>query len=214
MRAIPAFLCFALLPASTALAAAPDLAGHYRLAEDHDAAGELLISADGHFDYGLAYGALDEEAHGRWQRQGDAICLYTEPTPVPPAFSRAAAAQTAHQDATLMVVWPDGRGIAGVDFRIGFDSGEPIEGYTQVDGFTLDPDEHRTARWIELYEPIHRIAAPRFTLGAEDNGRLLAILTPNDLGIVDFAGACVEATEQGVTLHRKEGDMRFVRDRD
>lgn len=214
MRAIPAFLCLALLPASTALAAAPDLAGHYRLAEDHDAAGELLISADGHFDYGLAYGALDEEAHGRWQRQGDAICLYTEPTPVPPAFSRAAAAKTAHQDATLMVVWPDGRGIAGVDFRIGFDSGEPIEGYTQEDGFTLDPDEHRTARWIELYEPIQRIAAPRFTLGAEDNGRLLAILTPNDLGIVDFAGACVEATEQGVTLHRKEGDMRFVRDRD
>lgn len=214
MRGVPAFLlCLALAPVSAAMAAAPDLAGHYRLSEDHDAAGELDISADGHFDYGLAYGALDEEAHGRWQRQGDAVCLYTEPKPVPPVISRAPTAKAASQSATLMVVSPDGYGIAGIDFRIGFDSGDPVEGYTQEDGFTLDPGEHRVPRWVELYEPVNRIRAPRFTLEPEDRGKLLAILTPNDLGMVDFEGACLEATPQGAVLHRAEGDMHFVPDR-
>ncbi|HKR91376.1 hypothetical protein [Novosphingobium sp.] len=212
MRGVLTLLCFGLAPASTALADSLDLAGRYRLAEDHDAAGELAISADGRFDYGLAYGALDEEAHGRWQRQGDAICLYTEPKPMPPVLSKAPAAKTASQSATLMVVSPDGHGIPGVDFRIGFDSGEPVDGYTQEYGFTLDPNERRTPRWVELYEPINRISAPRFTLTSEDHGKLLAILTPNDLGTVDFEGACLEAMEKGVILHRKEGDMHFVRD--
>lgn len=216
MHRIPAFLCLclALAPASAVLADPPDLVGHYRLAEDHDAAGELVISADGHFDYALAYGALDEEAHGRWQRQGDATCLYTQPKPVPPAFSRAPVERTAGQHATLMVASPDGHGIPGVDFRIGFDSGDPVEGYTQEDGFTLSPDERRVPRWIELYEPIYRIEAPRFTLGPQDEGKLLAILTPNDIGMVDFEGACLQAAEQGVVLHRKDGDMHFVADGD
>ena len=37
------------------------------------------------------------------------------------------------------------------------------------------------------------------------------IIEPNDIGVVDFEGACAEKTERGVTLHRAEGDMRFVR---
>ena len=212
MHRVRIFVCMALVPASAALAEASDLVGRYRLSEGPEAAGQLVISADGRFDYALAYGALDEEAHGRWQRQDDAICLHTEPRPVPPAFSRVPADEAAGQAATLRVVAPDGHGIAGVDFRIGFDSGRPVEGYTQEDGFTLSPEEHRVPRWIELYEPVYRIEAPRFTLAPEDEGRLLAILTPNDLGMVDFDGACLEAAEQGIVLHRKDGDMHFTPD--
>lgn len=212
MRQFLVFFWVALAPASATFAEAPDLVGRYRLSEGHEAAGELVIAADGRFDYALAYGALDEAAHGRWQRESEAICLYSEPKPMPPAFSRAPAGKAAGQDATILVIGPNGHGIAGIDFRIGFDSGEPVEGYTQVYGFTLDPAEHRVPRWIELYEPIYQIEAPRFTLAPEDNGRLLATLTPNDLGMVDFEGACLEAAEQGFVLHRKEGDMHFTAD--
>ncbi len=211
MRLMIALLGLLLVPFEVALAA-PSLVGRYRLAEDHDAAGELIIKADGHFDYGLAYGALDEEAHGRWQRKGAAICLTTVPKPVPPVIAKAPATKSTGQQATLMVAFPDGRGVAGVDFVIGFDTGNPIEGYTQEDGFTLDPSEHRVPRWIQLYEPINRITAPRLTLGPEDSGKLLAVLTPNDLGMVNFEGACLEASGRGVVLHRKEGDMHFLRE--
>ena len=30
-------------------------------------------------------------------------------------------------------------------------------------------------------------------------------------GVVDFDGACAEKTGRGITLHRAEGEMRFVR---
>ena len=189
----------------------PGLIGQYRLAEGPDVAGQLILTADGRFHYGLAAGALDEEAHGRWQALDSAICLYTEPKPVPPAFTRVPAATTGDREATLLVTWPNGRGIAGIDFRIGFDSGDPLEGYTQDYGWSMPEGDERVPRWIELSEPMHDIASPRFVLEPQDKGRLTVILTPNDLGIVDFEGACLEQRGDYVILHRKEGDMKFVK---
>ncbi len=199
-----------------ALLAAPALAdpvrpGRYRLAEGPDAAGELVLGADGRFQYALAAGALDERAEGRWEKVGAEICLNTEPTPEPPVFSRAAAGQEADAAATLLVTWPNGRGIAGVDFRIGFDSGDPLEGYTQDYGWTMPAGDPRIPRWIELSVRMHGLRSPRFTLEPPDRGRLRVVLTPNDLGVVDFQGACLEERPGGVVLHRKEGDMHFVR---
>ena len=37
------------------------------------------------------------------------------------------------------------------------------------------------------------------------------IIEPNDIGVVDFDGACAEKTDRGLTLYRAEGAMRFVR---
>ena len=44
-----------------------------------------------------------------------------------------------------------------------------------------------------------------------DGGKLRVVILPNDIGVVDFDGACAEKTERGLTLHRAEGRMRFVR---
>jgi hypothetical protein len=45
---------------------APCLVGKYNGGQ-MELAAELDLTADGHFQYGLAYGALDEEAQGRWK---------------------------------------------------------------------------------------------------------------------------------------------------
>jgi hypothetical protein len=37
------------------------------------------------------------------------------------------------------------------------------------------------------------------------------VLTPNDLGLVDFQGACLRREETRYLLERGEGEMRFVR---
>lgn len=201
-----------LLMALTALAvpasADSSLLGRYRLAEGPDVAGELELTADGRFRYALAAGALDERAQGRWESTGGTICLHTEPKPVPPRFSKASSEG---QTATLLVTWPDGSGIPGVDFRIGFDAGDPLEGYTQYYGWTMPDGDVRLPLWIELSVPMHGLRSPRFELDALDGGRIHIVLTPNDLGVVDFQGACLEPTDDGVVLHRKEGDMRFRR---
>jgi hypothetical protein len=205
-----AFAAFALAAPASAQASGRDLVGRYRAAEGPDVAGQLELRSDGRFDYALAAGALDEAAQGRWEQRGDMACLTTEPTPVPPVFQPKAP--PADQEATVLVTWPprpDGgsRGVPGVDFVIGFDTGEPVTGYAQEDGWSLPADERRTPRWIELTEPIHGVALARTAFA----GKFLAVLVPNDIGVVNFQGACLEQTARGVVLHRAEGEMRFVR---
>ena len=209
MRAIiPTAL--ALLVAAGASAAEPATVAHYRVAEGPDVAGELVLTADGRFAYALAAGALDERAEGRWERIAGRPCLTTEPKPVPPVFALGPRGAASAEAPTLLVTWPNGRGIAGVDFRIGFATGEPVSGYTQEYGWTLPRNEHRAPAWIELAEPIHRTASRRFALSASDRGTIVAVLTPNDMGVVDFRQACIEPREDGAVLHRAEGEMRLV----
>ena len=204
-------LLAAALIALPAAAQDSPFVGEYSLTEGPDVGGGLLIRNDGRFEYMLAAGALDERAEGRWETHGDLVCLTTDPKPVPPAMEKGPLVEVEGAVPTLLVTWPNGRGIPGVDFTIGFDSGDPIEDYTQTYGWTMPEDDERTPRWIELRESIYDITAPRFDLTDADGGKLRAIIVPNDIGVVDFDGACAENTERGVTLHRAEGDMRFVR---
>lgn len=204
-------LLAALLVTAPAAAQDSPFVGEYSLAEGPDVGGGLLIRGDGRFQYMLAAGALDEQAEGRWEVRGDMVCLTTDPKPVPPAMEKGALVEVEGAVPTLLVTWPNGKGIPGVDFTIGFDSGDPAEDYTQVYGWTMPEDDKRVPRWVEVREPIYGVTAPRYELTEADRGKLRVIIVPNDMGVVDFDGACAEKTERGVTLHRAEGDMRFVR---
>lgn len=198
---------------SGCVSAQPDtgMIGQYRLAEGPDAAGELILTADGRFSYALAVGALDERAQGRWEQNGSAICLFTEPTPVSALFSRDSTSRGEEGSRLLIVIWPSGDGIAGVDFRLGFDDGSIIDGYTQHDGWSMSPEDRRKPRWIELAVPMHGLNSPRFALDEQDRGPWRFVLTPNDLGVVDFQGACLRREESGYMLERGAAKMRFVR---
>jgi len=56
--------------------AGPSLAGHYYLQGVMEVGSELLLKADGRFQYMLAYGALDELASGCWARHGGVVTLF------------------------------------------------------------------------------------------------------------------------------------------
>lgn len=204
------------LLAATALvafpaAATPGLLGHYSVAEGPDVAGELVLTADGRFAYYFGAGALGEQARGRWEERGEQLCLTTEPTPVAPTFALGPRGGSGAEAPTLLVTWPNGRGIAGVTFRLGFAAGEAAEDYTQDYGWTLPEDEIRKPIWLELVEPIHDVVSPRFMLGEGERGTIVAVLTPNDIGIVDFRDACLERRGKGFVLHRTGGEMRLVK---
>ena len=205
------FLPALALIATPAAAQDSPFVGEYSLAEGPDVGGGLLIRNDGRFQYILAAGALDERAEGRWEARGETICLTTDPKPVAPAMTKGALLEVDGAVPTLLVTWPNGRGIPGVDFVIGFDSGDPAEDYTQVYGWTMPDEDKRVPRWVEVREPIYGITAPRYELTETDGGKLRVIIEPNDIGVVDFEGACAEKTARGITLRRAEGEMRFVR---
>ena len=211
MRTLLLTAALSALLATRPAAAAPGLIGHYRLAGGPDVVGELEIGADHRFRYGLAAGALDEQAAGRWVEEGASVCLYSEPRPVLPMFTLGPRSAPGKAAPTLLVKWPNGRGAALVDFVIGFDRGAALAGYTQDYGWTMPRADHRAPRWIELALPIYGLKAPRLMLDGKARGTINVLLTPNDLGMVDFQGACLEAVDGGYVFHRDSGDMRFVR---
>jgi len=188
--------------------------GHYRLAAGPDTAAELLLRADGQFAYALEEGALDEHAEGRWTRTGDALVLATAPKPVPPLFQIAPRSAPAPNAPTLRVTLPNGRGIGGVEFRVGFDSGDPIVDYTQESGWTMPAEEHRIPCWIELVEPIHGIISPRYPITGGMVGTLNFVIVPHDIGVVDFSGVRVDILPGGLLVHRGQRQLQFVRDTD
>jgi hypothetical protein len=183
--------------------------GVYRLVGEHDAASGLALQSDGHFRYFLIYGALDEEAEGRWSVAGGRVTLTTEPKPVPPAFSRAESAKSGSAALAVRVRWPDGRGIALVDLRIGFDEGPPVEGYTQEDGWSLPAEEPRIPRWIELKVPMHPFTSPRYPIDLAAGNALAFTLIPNDLGKFDFEGIKVEVEPGALVVLRGGGRLRY-----
>jgi hypothetical protein len=204
----------ALLMAGSAQAALPSPVGSYRLVGEQDVASALVLHADGRFEYFLAAGALDERSKGRWTAEGANLRLETVPKPVPPAFSLASTASTSDAPLTVKVVWPDGRGIAGVDVRVGFDEGSPIEGYTQEGGWSLSTGEKRPAKWIELEVPMHQLRSQRFQIKATEGNALSFVLTPNDLGLVDFSNLLLEHHSGKLVMHRSGAELTYARTAD
>jgi hypothetical protein len=205
-----AFALLFLASGWVADAKAPGPAGHYRLTGEQDVVSELLIRPDGRFSYGLIAGALDEQAEGRWRREGDSIFLTTQPKPVPATFSVREARRTDTAPLTVRVVWPNGRGVAGTDLRVGFAEGDPVDDYTQEDGWALSGEEHRTPIWVEVSLHMFGLPASRFPIDPRANA-LTFLLTPNDLGKFDFQNMRADLAPGRLVLHRGEGRMVYLR---
>lgn len=184
-------------------------AGTYRLVGEQDVASGLRLERDGRFQYFLIAGALDEQAQGRWRVAGGLVTLATEPKPVPPVFTPQPPAGTKEAALSVKVSSPEGRGLSGVDLRVGFDEGPPVEHYTQEDGWTLPTDEKRAPRWIELKVPMHDVASPRFPIDLASGNALAFTLVPNDLGVFDFTGVKVELAKKALIVHRGRSRLRY-----
>jgi hypothetical protein len=208
MKALPLLLSL-LLPGAEAVAAERGPAGTYRLVGEQDVASGLRLQADGRFHYFLIVGALDGQAEGRWRSAGEVVTLTTEPRPVPPKFEVGPPARTETAAMTVRVSSPEGGGLAGVDLRIGFEAGEPLEAYTQEEGWSLPAGEKRIPRWIELEVPMHGAASPRFPIDLASGNALAFTLVPNDLGKVDFDGVWVERAGKALVMHRSGARLRY-----
>jgi len=203
-------ICWLAVSAIPAAAADP-APGRYRLTGEQDVASEIVLGKDGRFAYFLAAGALDERSEGRWSAKDGLVTLATEPKPVPPVFTAGPPGRSEEAPLTVKVVWPDGRGIAGVDFRIGFAEGEPRYDYTQEDGWSLPADETRTPLWVELAVPMHELGPARFPIDLAAGNALTFTLTPNDMGVLDMSGLRVEAKGRRLIVQRAGGSLTYER---
>ncbi|WP_225205590.1 hypothetical protein [Novosphingobium huizhouense] len=190
-----------------------ELTGSYKLDAGPDVSGSLSITRDHRFAYRMVAGALSEEAAGTWEFIGARTCLTTVPAPQPPAWRAMPVAS----GPTVRVVLPDGTGLAGIGVRVGLGipvgesagAGVLAGGYTLDDGWVLPAEEKRAPRWVELFDPVHDLASPRFPF--DGSRRLLITLVPNDMGKAKFDKTCLDLDGGALVLRRPEGEMKFYR---
>ncbi|QSB44709.1 hypothetical protein IDJ81_00470 [Tsuneonella flava] len=171
----------------------------------------LRLHADGTFEYGLTVGSLDERAQGRWKRAGDRIELVSDPRPLAPTVTPDTIEATPGKPFAIRVRAPNGRDVPGIDLRIDFETGAPLESYLDGGPWTFPADEHRHPRFVTFTLKGYRIDSGPLPLHAEDGTTANYLLTPNDFGVVDLTGTYLERQADGLLLSRPEGTILFKR---
>jgi hypothetical protein len=84
------------------------LAGHYFLEGVMETGSELLLDADGRFQWYFSYGALDLAAKGRWRHEGGQVVLVPEDFAFPPQYpeTRFERMTLRVEGADLVPAWP------------------------------------------------------------------------------------------------------------
>jgi hypothetical protein len=187
-------------------------AGHYRLRGGPDTASELDLLPDGRFRFFLAAGALDLHAEGRWTSDGRTVVLNTEPRPTPPTFATGPVIRSYDSPIVVLVNGPNGRGIAGVDLKMGFADGREIESYTQEYGWNYDQEgPPGVPRWVELSLRMYNLPPQRFPLDAAAGNKFTFTLVPNDLGVQDFRDTSLEVSPEGLVITGPGGSGTYAR---
>jgi hypothetical protein len=199
-------------PTTSAPAASAAVAGDYVHSQMELVAG-IRLKPDWTFEYGLTVGSLDERAQGRWKVVGNRIELISDPRPVAPVIAAGRIDPAPGEPFAIRVLTPNGRDMPGVDLKIEFDSGEPLESYLAGGPWSLPPEETRAPRFVTFSMSSYRLRSERLALDARTGTVAIFLLTPNDFGVVDLTGVYAQVEGDGLTLYRPEGVMRFRRTR-
>ncbi len=197
-------------PTSADRAPSTSLAGDYVHSQMELVAG-IRLKPDGTFEYGLTVGSLDERAQGRWEAVGNRIELTSDPRPVAPVITPGRVDPAPGEPFAIRVMAPNGRDMPGVDLKIEFDAGEPLDSYLAGGPWSLPPEETRVPRFVTFSMPSYRLQSERLPLNAKAGTVATFLLTPNDFGVADFTGVYAEIDGEGLILHRTAGVMRFRR---
>ena len=183
------------------------LVGDYNGGQMEVAAG-LRLSADGHFMYALSYGALDEQAEGSWQRDGDCAVLTSEPV-TPPEFRVAQSDAIAARELRIALQAPGGISPQYFDYTlIMADGSERIE-QMQDDGVIAELADGEVARAVVLTLPLFDLRSQPFDFPETGGLDLVVAFDPNDLGKVAFAAERLCPEKQGLRLDRYGLELHF-----
>jgi hypothetical protein len=165
---------------------------------------QLLLKPDGHFEYELAYGALDEEAKGTWEFKYGAVFLTTVPAVVPPRF--VVESDTADARGGLWIKLSSGPVIKDSRQRVYliYDKGEP-EDMVEVadDGHVPFPGNRRPTAIIPEI-PVYPIMNKPIPLTGTGGHLIVMRFEPNDIGKADFRGQRLSIEESKLVMPRRD----------
>jgi hypothetical protein len=169
------------------IAASPaTVEGRYALTGMREAAGGLELRPDGWFSYGFSYGALDEQAEGKWRLEGGRVLLTTDPAPRPPEWRLAEASAGDPALFRLKLETPDGKPIANIEVTAIMEQGADEKTQTTQDWLEAPLSSQHVPKAIRFHIPVFDVESPVFPIDIKAAHSFRFVLDAKDLGVRDF----------------------------
>jgi hypothetical protein len=170
---------------------------------------ELLLKPDGHFEYGLAYGAMDEEAKGTWEVKDGAVFLTTVPAVVPPRF--VVESDVPEPRGGLWIKISNGPVMQGARQRVYLIYGpneQPDMAEIADDGHVpLQAGRRPTAIIPEI--PVYPIMNKPIPLTGTGGHRIVMRFEQNDIGKADFRGQRLAIEDGVLVMERRDLGLKL-----
>jgi hypothetical protein len=203
--------CSASTPASPEPALTPshELAGSYDGGQMEMAVG-LELAEDGRFRYGLSYGALDEQAQGRWGAEGKNVRLTSDPV-VPPRFQLLESKPVSNGRLHIDLDVPNGVSRQYFSALITMADGQVSEEQLSEEGLDLELGSAVKPVSVAMELPVNEFRGDPVKLPPGGAASLHFHFEPNDIGKVAFANQLLR-NDDGVLLLERHGRLiRFRR---
>jgi hypothetical protein len=161
----------------------------------------LELRADGRFDYGLSYGALDESASGTWRVEGNVVLLTSDPV-TPPKFTLLEQQPASDRKTHLVLDLPKGWTRQYFDAEIGLADGRVVGGQLSddSDALQLAPGDRPVS--LRLTLGVYDLRSDAFRLDGTGASRIHVRFEQNDFGKVAFAKTPLRIDNGNLLLDR------------
>lgn len=169
-----------------------------------EVAARLLLKPDGHFEYELAYGALDEAAEGTWEVKDGMVLLSTVPAVVPPRF--VVESDKPDPSGGLWIKLSSGPVMQGAPQRVYLVYGpndEPGMVEIAADGRVPFPGNRRPTAIIPEI-PVYPITNKPIPLTGTGGHRMVMRFEPNDIGKADFRSQRLKIESGVLVMPRRD----------
>lgn len=163
--------------------------------------GGIALRRDGSFRYELSYGALDEEAEGRWTCDKTTVFLTSNPVH-PPRFAMLAADKAAKGELRIELDVPQGMSRQYFSVLIRKADGSTERREFGEDGIVVAYATQARPLAIVPLLPVYDLAGDAIMLPDGDGLRVRLQFLPNDLGQVAFSRTALQQEGRGLSLQR------------
>jgi opacity protein-like surface antigen len=195
--------------AARAMAQSPSLVGTYDGGQMEMAAA-LELLADGRFRYALAYGALDEQAAGKWSLRGDRVLLTSDPVRAP-RFVLVSQGKGAPGVLRIDLDVPKGVSRQYFDAVIAKANGQSERKQLAEDGLLLSFAAAEAPTTIRLLLQMIEVASGPVRVDANSGYSVRFRFEPNDVGKVSFQATPLKVVNGALLLDRHGRTIRFRR---
>jgi hypothetical protein len=168
---------------------------------------QLLLKADGHFGYELAYGALDESATGTWEFKDGAVFLTTVPAVVPPRF--VVESDQPDPRGGLWLKLSNGPLMEGANQRVYLIYGpkdQPDMVEVAEDGHVPFPGDRRPTAFV-LEIPVYPVQAQPIPLSGSGGHRITVRFEANGIGKADFRATKLSIENGVLVMPRRDLEL-------